>query len=146
MNNKDKKQLFIVGFLIIVLLFLFLNTKNKTDKTKKMNSSFKDLNLEKKADVSNNPNIDLYAFFSSKKEIPAINRDPFYKPTKINQESDTLNLIGIAKNGETYYAVINDIIVREGSVIEGATVVEIQKSKVILIKDKELMELQMHGL
>ena len=146
MNKKESQQAIMVGVLIIFLLILFINTKNKMDKKKIKNADKGNVSEIKSNKTAKLQDIDLNAYFAADKEAPAINRDPFYKPSAVIQNNNTLNLIGIAQDNESSYAIINNIIVKKGSVIEGATVVDIQKNKVLLIKNWEYIELQLIGL
>lgn len=146
MNKKDSHQLIILGIMVVFLFFIFVNTLIKMNKKKKKIPGTIAAVLEKKDNETKQPDFDIYSYLDSKTEIPSIFRDPFLKPPPTAQNENSLNLMGIAEDNESSYAIINDIIVKVGSVIEGATVLEIQKTKVLLIKDKEYIELQLLGL
>ena len=146
MNKKDSNLLIILGIMLVFLIFLSVMTVIKMNKKKKKMSDTVVAGLEKKVNETKSPHFDVYAYLEAKTEIPAISRDPFLKTLPLTQNKNSLNLMGIAEDKESSYAIINDIIVKVGSVIEGATVLEIQKTKVLLIKDKEYIELQLLGL
>lgn len=127
----------------MVFIALVINVNVKSRAKKNLNKK-----LSKTRDLENQSHLkfDIYSYFKSDKEPPILARDPFFKAEIKNQSRDQLQLIGIAQDNNEAYAIINDIIVKKGSTIQGATVVDIQKDKVILLKNNEYIELQLLGL
>ena len=73
-------------------------------------------------------------------------RDPFqFPPKKYIKKTDFegLNLTGIIYDEESPVAVINDVIVKKGDVVEGVTVLEIRRESVVLEKEDKSYTLEL---
>ncbi len=75
-------------------------------------------------------------------EYTSWGRDPFFAG-QVSGPSSSLSLQGIVMDPLSPFAIINGEIVKEGETIGGATVVLIQKAKVILKKGKEEIVLEL---
>jgi len=76
----------------------------------------------------------LFSFLEKESRGKEPARDPFFSPPQASSPEATLplNLSGIVWDDNNPTAIINDTIVEKGSTLEGKTVVDILKDRVIL--------------
>ena len=88
---------------------------------------------------------DLYLRLRTETAGITAERDPFHQPKQhLKEPTDhEFTLIGITSQGDNYTAIINGTIVEVGSEIDGYTVVEIKKDRVILSDENHHYEIQL---
>jgi len=143
LTKKDKIQLGFTGCMIVVFVVIAAS---------RMNSMKPNIPppIEALADADSSPvSINKYdSGLYERLEVEAnklkFKRDPFSKPNIAQTEESvpSLHLQGIAWDKKNKTAMINDAIIENGYKIEGNTVIEIRKDRVILndgISDFELI-------
>ena len=130
MQKKEIIQLQITGILCVVLLFAAMNSL----KVKKRATLLLTKKKISQANTTKEKNERLFSKLEEEAKNLELKRDPFFaQPVVSAKETSThLSLNGIVWDEVHPTAIINNTIVRKGSVIEGNTVVDIQKDKVIL--------------
>lgn len=97
--------------------------------------------LDQVTDDGGVPQTQTLARRTRKSEYPEWGRDPFFAGQA--SRGAALGLQGIVMDPLSPFAIINGEVIKEGETIGGATVVLIQKTKVILKKGKEEIVLEL---
>jgi len=136
--NKEQKQIIITLILIAILIFAW--AKNAKLVKKIVKGKAVQTNTSSYRAVSFAPEQVTYALEGQDKL--RWGRCPFSgKHYSGISKFEGLNLMGILWDEENPSVLINDVIFREGESIQGVTVIEIQRHKVILSDGEESIEL-----
>ena len=128
MKKKEKIQIAVTIVLVLVLLILAADIFKK-----RKNNAQKQLAVSAPAPITPvKPSF--YLELEKEAEGLSVDRDPFSRPvvTASENESPALVLGGIVWDAQNPAAVINDQVLKVGSAINGNTVMDIQKDRVIL--------------
>ena len=139
MEKKDKIQLIITAFLIIILVLLVgrsLTGKKQTNDLADTRPTAQNTGAPLAGGESGQ-----YVKLEQEAEKLEMQRDPFFKTAVISDEKPILYLRGIFYDDKNSTALINDDIVEVGSSIGENVVVDIKKDRVILNDGKNNFEL-----
>jgi hypothetical protein len=153
MDEKTKKQLIMLGAMLLVLLVVVLVTMKPKPKKPPVPISViaSDLKLPDNAQVVPQKPKTLYGIAKQselddqkKSAAGEWKRDPFYNKMRTEvYQSSNLQLKGISMGNNKRYVFINDQILTLGDVIAGHKLVEIEKTKVLLQKGSDRFYLQL---
>lgn len=151
MTKKDRVQIVITGFLILVFIGLVISVSRNVSSLERGAGSKKTFvfpsftMLKFKYHPSRNKGTP-FILDKAAGEISVINRDPFVfgsSPEMTVAGASALSLKGIIWNETSPTAVINDSVVAAGSVIGGFTIKEILIDRVVLVNEKTTLELKL---
>ncbi len=142
MNPKEKKQIIVTMGLVVILAAVVMNTLNQVRPKKEIREEEVAVILEP-SQAMNLISVRL-AYDRAEEEVKnmVIERDPFSPP--VRPVRDSFILSGILWDERNPTAVINNEIVQIGQKINGKTIVDIQKSKVIVNEGKENIEIKLY--
>lgn len=131
----------LVSFSLGIVLVVFIGSISfqkkikfqSSDESKEQETQSRDVKKTPKHKVTPN---------TMRRLLETVGRDnPFQRlyedPEKLVEEPGSLNLKGIAWDESHPMAIINNLIVREGDVIEGQTILKIEPGHVIFIKNNQ---------
>ncbi|MFH1360213.1 MAG: hypothetical protein ABIJ41_04150 [Candidatus Omnitrophota bacterium] len=127
LKPKDKIQLGVTAGLVLVLIFVILSAV-RGQKSRRPQGFFQNQNTP----AEQSKTAGLYSRLEEETNNLQINRDPFFKKPQASTQESGLQLNGIAWEKGDPKAIINNKIVEIGSEINGHTVVNIKKDRVIL--------------
>lgn len=137
MKKKDMIQLVITGFLVVILIFLIWNMKNKQHRTLPLVQA--DVSQRSGVSVSDISDQTMFARLEGEAKKIQLKRDPFFFAPE--ESAPGLYLNGIAWDEQAPRAIINNEIFQVGGKVNGNTIVDIKESKVILNDGKNDFEL-----
>lgn len=146
MRQKDKIQIIVTGFLVIVLILAFGNASKKLHAR---NVKIKPKAISAPAlpvSQGNQPESkDLYSSLEQQAKLIDLKRDPFTASPIVSENSlsSGTSLTGILWDPLKPLAIIDGNVVREGERVGGKTIMDIKRDRVILSDGEVLSELKL---